>query len=95
MKKILLLCLLALTTGCNASEPKSIEQLKMELAEKEAALEQAKKSGGYRVVNLPAVCVNGVLYYQSYTYGGNNTYALAWNMNKGRPYKCDETDGLR
>lgn len=63
MKKLLPLILLLSLTGCNASEDKTISELELEIAQKKAALEAAKKNGNYPNVSLPAVCIRGVVYY--------------------------------
>lgn len=86
MKKLLMLCMMLVVTGCGAQDnPKSIEQLKAELAQKEA-------SGGFQVENLKAVCVNGVLYYKFYVYG-NYAYTAAINRDTKLPWLCTEARG--
>lgn len=84
MKKLLMLCMMLVVTGCNArNESKSIEQLKAEIAQKEA-------SGGYDVKNLEAVCVNGILYYRTHIYGGNYSHTVAINPDDKMPWRCKE-----
>lgn len=74
MKKLLLLGLMLLTAGCNASdEQTNIAQIKADIARKEAELQRAQESGGYRVVNPPVACANEVLYYITRTYGGGRS----------------------
>lgn len=88
MKKLLMLCMMLVVTGCGAQDnPKSIEQLKAELAQKEA-------SGGYEIDALKAVCVNDVLYYKFYVYG-NYAYTVAINPDDKMPWRCKEAQRVR
>lgn len=70
MKQLWLIAIMLLAVGCDADikSPATLEELKAEIAAKEA-------SGGYPTLNLPVVCINGVLYYDSHIYGGNSSFA--------------------
>lgn len=80
MKRLLLIVAILMTTACDRS-PKTLEELKAAIAAKEA-------SGGYPTVDLPAVCVNGVLYYKSVTHSGWNTFAPVINRKDRLPQLC-------
>lgn len=83
MKKLLLIGMMLLASGCgpDAEPSKTLEQLKSEIAAKEA-------SGGYPIVNLDAVCINGVLYYRSHIYGGNASFAPVIDRRDRLPRLC-------
>ena len=92
MKHVLLmLTLMSVMTGCNASEGKSISELEAEVAQKQAALEAAKKTGGYPTATPRAVCVNGVVYYSFNTYGGDRVYSPAISSENLAPKRCNGT----
>lgn len=83
MKKLLLVGMLLLTSGCGAEPepPKTLEQLKAEIAAKEA-------SGGYPIINLNAVCINGVLYYRSHILSGNASFTPMIDRRDRLPRLC-------
>lgn len=83
MKKLLLIGAMLLASGCGAEPdpPKTLEQLKAEIAAKEA-------SGGYPIVSLNAVCINGVLYYKSHIYGGNYSFTPVIDRRDRLPRLC-------
>lgn len=92
MKKLLLIGLMLATAGCEASpdDTNSISQLEAEIAQKEAALERAKVSGGYPNATPSAMCVYGVLYYVSVTYGGSRVYSVAISPKDKLPQLCNQ-----
>lgn len=89
MKKLLPLILMLGITGCNASD-KTVAELEAEIEQKKIALEAAKKAGGYQNVQVPAVCIRGVLYYVSNTYGGDRVYTPAISSTNLLPERCNE-----
>lgn len=92
MKKLAAIALMLLATGCKADvdDGKTVNQLRAEIAQKEAALERAKQSGGYQNVTPPAVCAYGVLYYAATTYGGSRIFTVAINSETLQPQRCNE-----
>lgn len=92
MKRLLLLAMLLSTAACGASDSgKSVEQLKVEIAQKEAAIEQAKKTGGWPSMTPKVTCVYGVLYYVAKTYGGIYVVSPAISVDTLQPMRCIDT----
>lgn len=92
MKKLAAIALMLLATGCKADvdDGKTVTQLQAEIAQKQAALERAKVTGGYPNVRPSAVCAYGVLYYTATTYGGSNIYTPAISSETLQPQRCNE-----
>lgn len=90
MKKLLPFILMLGIAGCNASDERSISDLEAEIAQKKAALELAKKNGIYPNVSLTAVCIRGVLYYQTYAPVHTTHYVPAISSETLMPERCNE-----
>lgn len=93
MKKLALIGLMMFSAGCQAEpgDDNAVNRLRAEIAQKEAALERAKKSGGYPEVTPPVVCAYGVLYFKATTYGGSRIYTPAINSKTLQPQRCNES----
>lgn len=92
-KHILPLILMLGAAGCDADDGvgKSIHDLEAEVAIKQAQLERAKQSGGILPILTPKmVCIRGVAYYTSRSYGGFDHYSVAYNVETLQPERCRE-----
>lgn len=103
MKKLLPLLLMLGLTGCWLDEPYDAE---LEYAKKQAELEakhkrqlaqieNIKRSGGFRVVEGDAVCINGVLYYEFRTTHGYRVYSPTVNAETLQFERCVDAAAIR
>lgn len=91
MKLALLIGIVLLLAGClDNPKHKTLQELQAEMTATQQQIELAAMSGGRPVYQLSEVCIKGVVYYRTLSYGGSDHFTIAISKDTRMPQRCTE-----